>query len=323
MTDNRRPPPGRHHSGGHSTGAKPSGATRVVLSVVVGCLIASIGLIFAINDPDEPSTPSVTATQRSSISPLQPPPAPMTAPASPAPPPADSLRVSFDELTASLDGEIGIALAPAGGGPGQTFGTWTSGPAWSTSKVPVVMAALREQGSISSDMNAAITESDNAAAEAVWASLGDPGTAKAKVEQVLTDGGDPTSVQAARVRPEYTAFGQTTWSLANQATFLAKASCDGRADPVLGLMGQVEPGQSWGLGRLTGARFKGGWGPSESGAYLVRQFGVIPTDRGSVAIAIATEPTSGSFGDGTGELDTIADWISDHIAELPAGTCQG
>ena len=43
-------------------------------------------------------------------------------------------------------------------------------------KVPLVIAALREEAppEVTDAMTAAITESDNAAAESIWASLGDP-----------------------------------------------------------------------------------------------------------------------------------------------------
>jgi beta-lactamase class A len=54
-------------------------------------------------------------------------------------------------------------------------------------------------------MRAAITESDNAAAESVWEQLGDPTTAAQKVEQILQDSGDPTTVESRKLRPEFTA----------------------------------------------------------------------------------------------------------------------
>ena len=42
-------------------------------------------------------------------------------------------------------------------------------------------------------MKAAITESDNAAAESLWAQLGDPPAAAQQVQQVLQEAGDPTA----------------------------------------------------------------------------------------------------------------------------------
>ena len=147
---------------------------------------------------------------------------------------------------------------------------------------------------VTDSMAAAITESDNAAAELIWERLGDPVTAAHKVEAVLRQYGDPTTVEWRKVRPEFTAFGQTIWSLTDQARFTAAAVCDSSNAQIFALMGQVEGGQSWGLGVIPDTRFKGGWGPSPTGSYLVRQLGVLKSPAGSAAVAVATQPASGS-----------------------------
>ncbi|WP_131811900.1 hypothetical protein [Mycobacterium mantenii] len=170
-------------------------------------------------------------------------------------------------------------------------------------------------------MTAAITESDNAAAESLWESLGDPPIAAEKVENVLSEAGDHTRVQSQRVRPPFTAFGQTDWSLTDQAKFISFATCDHRDDPIFELMGQIDASQSWGLGNISQARFKGGWGPQVSGNYVVRQIGVIPVADERTAVAIAVQPPSGSFDDGTKELTEIATWLSQHREQLPHGHC--
>ena len=64
-------------------------------------------------------------------------------------------------------------------------------------------------------MEAAITRSDDEAAEQLSASLGDPTTAAAKTDAVLRDNGDPTVVQSRTVKPGFTAFGRAIWSLAD------------------------------------------------------------------------------------------------------------
>lgn len=185
------------------------------------------------------------------------------------------------------------------------------------------MAAMRADPAApaTAEMVAAITQSDNAAAESIWDSLGEPATAADRMEAVLRDGGDPTTVQSQRVRPEFTAFGQSIWPLDHQAEFLARAACDPRSVGVLDLMDRISGSQRWGLGTIPGTRFKGGWGPSPDGDYLVRQFGLVPTDHGTVAVAIAAAPTSGSFGSGVDVLDSMAGWVSAHSAEMPAGQC--
>ena len=86
-------------------------------------------------------------------------------------------------------------------------------------------------------------------------------------------------------------------------------------------MGEVEPSQTWGIGGIPGSEFKGGWGPSPSGKYLVRQIGVLTTPNGNIAVATAAEPESGSFDDGTQDLGEVAKWLTDHLTALPAGQC--
>ena len=86
-------------------------------------------------------------------------------------------------------------------------------------------------------------------------------------------------------------------------------------------MEQVEPDQSWGIGGISGTQFKGGWGPSLAGKYLVRQMGILSSPNGKTAVAIAAEPASGSFADGIQDLNEVADWLSAHLADLSTGEC--
>lgn len=237
------------------------------------------------------------------------------------------LEGDFKELEMSIDGEIGLVVRPMGSPDAEIIlGTWSSGPAWSTMKVPLAIAALRDEAQpiVSDNMVAAVELSDNVAADALWRGLGDPATAARKVEAVLRDSGDFTIVEDERIRvdkPELSAFGQTIWPLVEQARFVASAACDKRNDQVFDLMAHVAGDQSWGLGQLEGSRYKGGWGPSVSGNYLVRQIGVLQTPSGQAAVALAVEPASGSFAAGTEALNKMADWIADHEAKIPSGSC--
>ncbi len=246
----------------------------------------------------------------------------------PSPPasirPPTTLAAEFTQLENSLHAKMGIALEAIGNDQApMTWGDWQEGPAWSTIKVPLVIAAYRQADppQVTDLMRAAITESDNAAAESLWAQLGEPTTAAQKVQQILQETGDPTIVESRKLRPEFTAFGQSIWSLVNQIRFTAGAFCNSANDPIFNLMGQVEPNQTWGIGGIPGAEFKGGWGPSQSGKYLVRQIGVLTTPAGKTAVAIAAEPVSGSFDDGTHDLGEVAKWLTDHFGALPAGQC--
>jgi hypothetical protein len=304
--------------------------TRVrVLWALVSVLVVLAGAFAAVLETRTSSSSTVTAIPKV-VRTLPAEPGAITS-ATPVPlattgaSPAADLNTDFAQLQAAIGAPIGIvvtSLGSAGVAP-IVLGDWRNGPAWSTSKVPVSIAALREDSSLDllAAVSSAITVSDNGAAEAVWARLGEPHSAAAKVETVLREAGDSTVVEAERVRPGFTAFGQTQWPLNEQARSMGFAACDPRNEKVLSLMGQVSSDQSWGLGTLTGVRFEGGWGPSPSGAYLVRQIGIIGSADAMSAVAIAVDPASGSFGEGAADLTTIAQWLSDRSAQLPAGSC--
>lgn len=234
-----------------------------------------------------------------------------------------ALAESFEQLRGELGSDVGLAYAPVGAQEGvTTLGTWSSGPAWSTIKIPLSLALMRELGGVVNDsIEAAVTASSNQAAQSVWEQLGDPLTAAAKVRAELTAAGDPdTEVQSEVVRSGFSAFGQTYWPLAAQARFLAHIACDEQDAPVLDLMGRIVPGQRWGIGAIDGAKFKGGWGPGLSGGYLVRQYGLLDTADGEVAVAVATA-TPGGFDAGVADLDRVATWIGDHLTSLPGRRC--
>ncbi|MEV6554601.1 hypothetical protein AB0M22_02685 [Nocardia sp. NPDC051756] len=234
-----------------------------------------------------------------------------------------TLAAGVAELQASTRGHLGLAIMPVGGDQVVSFGDWTTGPAWSTMKVPLTIAALRlTGGSPSYAASAAITASDNAAADTLWQSLGSNQEAAQAVQSVLREGGDAkTTVPATRSRPENSAFGQADWSLADQVRFASRLPCMPQSAPVINLMEQIQAAQRWGLGAFNGAEFKGGWGPDASGAYLVRQFGLISTPTGQLAVAFAAQPDSGAFSDGMTMLDKLSTVISQHLNELAGGRC--
>jgi hypothetical protein len=296
--------------------------TAAVLAVAI--LVAATGVVVGKHLASNSSTVG-TPSRPSAASPALPPGSGMAPPsATSLPAAATLLQADFDKLQMTLNADVGLVIKAVGTDDAPIIlGDWSSGPAWSTMKVPLAIAALREKDppTVTEAMIAAITQSDNTAAESLWQGLGDHPTAAQKVEAVLWSTGDPTVVQSEKVRPEYSAFGQTDWPLTEQVRFLAAAVCEPSNDPIFTLMGQVESDQSWGIGHLTGAQFKGGWGPSPSGSYLVRQIGVLSTPAGLTAVALAAQPASGSFDDGTHDLTAIADWLSEHQGTLPAGHC--
>jgi len=234
-----------------------------------------------------------------------------------------TLAAGFQELQLSVRGKLGMAIMPVGGEKMVTFGDWTTGPAWSTMKVPLTIAVFRKSSTSSSyAATAAITQSDNAAADTLWQSLGTGQEAAKAVEAVLREGGDTkTTVPATKTRSDASAFGQADWALTEQVRFASRLPCLPQSASVIDLMEQITSNQRWGLGELTGAEFKGGWGPDTSGSYLVRQFGLIQGPGGQIAVAVAVQPDSGTFSDGISILDRLATVISQHLDELSGGAC--
>lgn len=229
--------------------------------------------------------------------------------------PAD--KESFATLAARLPGTEGLVVTTFSADPIVQLGSLDGGAAWSTAKVPVAMAAIARSGASRADLSAAITASDNAAAERLWSSLGSPDVAASAANEQLRSSGDQnTTIESRRLRSGFTAFGQTSWSLADQARFVAGMGCTGPGREVLDLMGEVIAGQRWGLGD-TGlpARFKGGWGPGtqpgSGGAWLDRQMGTIEIDGRPVVLAIATSGTD--HASGTVTLTKLAAWATDHV----------
>src|SRR5271166_513469 len=225
------------------------------------------------------------------------------------------LEASFEELAATMPATTGIAIARPGLTEVYSLGRWSGGVAWSTIKVPLAIAALRSDRARAHDLVVkAITESDNHASEQLWSQLGEPPDAARQVQDVVNECGDTaTVVESRRLRPGYTAFGQTQWPLDRQARFAAQLPSLGGVGTVIELMGRLTSGQRWGLA-AKGVAAKGGWGPGVSGDYLTRQFGIVPTESGHVGVALAAEART--FETGIGLLNTMTDWLVDHLPVL-------
>jgi hypothetical protein len=215
---------------------------------------------------------------------------------------------SFDELSRTVPATIGIAIAAADGMPLASFGTWSTGVAWSTIKVPLAIAAVRAGVGSRELVVQTITQSDNATAEELWSQLGDPADAAQQVQAVIND--PTTVVESRRLRSEYTAFGQTRWSLVRQAQFAALLPSIPDASGVVDLMHNLCADHRWGLA-TKGFAAKGGWGPGTAGDYLVRQFGIVPLRGGHVGVALAAQADDGVFETGVGMLNDLTNWLVD------------
>lgn len=236
-------------------------------------------------------------------------------------PSADVVDAELATVVAPISLPAGVAVAPVGDHGGVTAaGAWKTGVAWSTIKVPLAVAVARSDPQLLEWSASAITTSDNQAAESLWSALGGGQSAASTLMAVLAEGGDTVSqVPSVPIRAGYSIFGQTRWSLVDQARFAAGLPCLEGSARVVDLMAQISSDQRWGLGGIPGARFKGGWGPGDDGGYLVRQFGVVPGAGGDLAVAMAVEAPT--FEAGAAALTTMADRLAPMMPGLTGGAC--
>ena len=235
------------------------------------------------------------------------------------PPPAAFAQSLLDATVAHVEstygGQLGVATVGTEGP--EAAGFTDPSPAWSTIKVPIAVAAMRTNPALEADARAAVSASDNVAAQRLFDAV-DPDA----VGAVLAEAGLDARVNTEPLRPEFSTFGQTHLSVADEAVLADKLACAEGAGPVLALMGQVEPSQAYGLGTV-GALFKGGWGPDAAGAYQVRQFGLVPRGDGTWApLALTALPADGTYETGQAMLTLAAEILAKDLAQLPAAACQ-
>ena len=251
----------------------------------------------------------------------------------------------LDRLVASAGSRygagVGAAVRNLSDGKLVESGNLYIGPAWSTLKVPLVMARVRlaeSKRESASDMTAireaamsAITQSDNYAAARLFDALesrtGGLLPASRYIQSQLALGlSTGTQVTTAPPPPgAFSTWGQTQWSLDEGTNYFRQLArhCVPTATGtrlVLSLMQQIVPDQRWGIGSVTwpGASvvaFKGGWGPIPA-PYLVRQFGIIETSSGR-GVAVGLIAHAGSFEEGQTVLDRLASAV-EHSVRLGA-----
>ncbi len=267
------------------------------------------------------TTPTVVVTETTENARIQ----PSTAKASASPPssPASAIDAahfdaSFAELQKSLSGSASVAIVDTDGIV-HTAGDHQIDVAWSTSKVPVALAALAHSpgASTQADVRDAIRDSNNPASQRLWDRLKNPA---AETEAVLRAGGDTTTkVPSQRLRPGFTVFGQTRWSVGESAVFAGRINKLPHGELVLGHMSRVSGSQQWGFWHLPGSAVKGGWGPV-GGGYLVRQMGVVYVGArgGTAPVPVAALVRAPSLEAGTRDLDAIARWAQPYV-EAAAG----
>lgn len=286
-------------------GTRPATWIRsLAVSVAAGLgliLATNHGISLAPEDDPDPSRVGVTEAGR---------------------PPARAQRALRSDLSAGFarwearqPNRISVALAPVGGDDMIRLGAPEIDPtAWSTVKVPLAVAATAENAGLKDQARLAIVESNNNAALALRRGMGADGPQQ--VEAVLARLGDNTT------EFEPGEFGRTQWTLEREAVVAANLPCDAGSAYTYALMGQVIADHSWGLGRVSGAHFKGGWGPRDGGGFLVRQLGVMPTRTGRTGVAVTVVVGDGGYEEGTAAVDATVAWLLRYLDSLPSGRCR-
>lgn len=215
-------------------------------------------------------------------------------------------------MQGQLNRLVADVVARHGGRAAVSVGSFTAGdnrpePAFSTMKVPLSIAALRQDPAFYQDAEIAVTRSDNPAAHRMFARV--PATS---YERVIQEAGARTTTPAAYQMG-------TMWTTSDQAAFASGLRCVAGHEPVLDMMGRVVDYQRWGLGRIGGARFKGGWNYYQGG-HLARQFGLIPGPNGDIAVAITAYSPKGHQGS-FAMLDDLANGLNAMRGDLPTSRC--
>ena len=258
------------------------------------------------------------------------------------------LGAAISAIRTQTGSSVGVVVRPFSGAATFVTGNLLTGAAWSTIKVPIVVARYElavEQGQATSQSlnalaQAAITESDNAAAAALFdqiaaANGGVVGGSRYVQRELAAAGDTHTVVNTLKSDPPWSTYGQTMWSLVGGTLFyreLALRCVPPRAETnvVLGLMREITSSQRWGAGAAawdagTTVAFKGGWGPDTSGRYLVRQFAIIQGAGGrGFVVGLLAKAGDGTFASGTQVLSQLAAAVARaaHPARSPIGrTC--
>ncbi|WP_297668137.1 hypothetical protein [uncultured Corynebacterium sp.] len=252
-----------------------------------------------------------------------------------ATPPADEeQQAKLDKLAADIaeknNVQVGVAIL---GQEGPLHaGKLNEEGAWSTIKVPIAGAVeekLRHaeahgqpapRAAMEADMDAAIHHSDNDAAFRLWMYVGDGSdrTASYKVRDYMHRVGDPTNAAKQFEDGVYFGFGAIKWKLTDQVKFMNGFRCMNGSDKVLERMGHIIPEHSYGLAKIKGAQFKGGWGPEPDGRFIYRQLGLVPGPDGEMTpVAIMVIPNDGFEPTAWEGVDALAKGLPDVLEGAP------
>ena len=176
---------------------------------------------------------------------------------------------------------VGWAIGALGGGAIESFGERRAARAWSTMKVPVIVASITSGRADWHAIEAAITRSDNEAARRLWGAS--RRRARRRSRRCSAEPGDSTTVLEREPDPRgWSPFGRTVWTLEAGATFYRALARGELLDPAR------TPSASWtpwrtlcpssagasAAFRACASRAAGGPARSRAAGYEVIQFGI-------------------------------------------------
>lgn len=250
------------------------------------------------------------------------------------PPTDEEQQAKLDKLAADIakknNVQVGVSIL---GQEGPLHaGKLNEEGAWSTIKVPIAGAVeekLRHaeahgqpapRAAMEADMDAAIHYSDNDAAFRLWMYVGDGSdrTAAYKVRDYMHRVGDPTNAAKQFEDGVYIGFGAIKWKLTDQVKFMDGFRCMNGSDKVLTRMEHIIPEHKYGLAKINGAQFKGGWGPEPDGRFIYRQLGLVPGPNGEMTpVAIMAIPNDGFEPTAWKGVDALAKGLPDVLEGAP------
>lgn len=250
------------------------------------------------------------------------------------PPTDEEQQQKLDKLAADIaeknNVQVGVAIIGENGP--LHAGKLNEEGAWSTIKVPIAGAVeekLRHaeahgqpapRAAMEADMDAAIHYSDNDAAFRLWMYVGDGSdrTAAYKVRDYMHRVGDPTNAAKQFEDGVYVGFGAIKWKLTDQVKFMNGFRCMNGSEKVLERMGHIIPEHKYGLAKINGAQFKGGWGPEPDGRFIYRQLGLVPGPDGEMTpVAIMAIPNDGLEPTAWDGVDALAKKLPDVLEGAP------
>lgn len=271
-----------------------------LLALILFVIISTIVFGATRSDTGNPPAPEASSTESTApmlISPLT---SPRELNSAPALPELDAEILSIEERYGVT---IGIAITSVAGVYQREQATWyggtlRAGDALATIDVPMALAVLNQERQPQQRdyiFNRVLADNSSAGDEALWAFLGTPEEAAAKITRVLRDYADHRTTVLAQTSGAYAdaPYLATQWALDQQSQLMAAMRCDYvEVSPVLTKLNDPDPDR-WGLQLLPMAYAKGAWGADGSGDVLVRQFGLIRlSDGNTVGIAMAVSQVS-------------------------------